>query len=129
MSSRSIVRPPAGAGKFYPADPETLRRDVEGYLSPAVEKIPALGCVVPHAGYMYSGHVAGAVYARLELPKRYIILCPNHTGVGEPRAIGGEGRLPTPLGNVVIDTPFAKALMSRFPLLSEDEIAHRCEHA
>jgi AmmeMemoRadiSam system protein B len=78
---------------------------------------------------MYSGHVAGAVYARLELPKRYIILCPNHTGVGEPLAIMSEGSWHTPLGNVAIDTPLAKALMSRFPLLSEDEIAHRAEHA
>src|SRR3954452_5932950 len=125
----ALVRQPAVAGRFYPADPATLRHDIQEYASITGNKIHAIGCVAPHAGYMYSGHVAGAVYARLELPKRYIILCPNHTGVGEPLAIMSEGSWGTPLGNVVIATPLAKALMSRFPLLSEDEIAHRAEHA
>ena len=64
-------------------------------------KIHALGCVVPHAGYMYSGHVAGAVYRRLELPRRFVILCPNHTGMGEPLAIMSEGAWHTPLGDAV----------------------------
>ena len=123
------VRQPAVAGRFYPGDPETLRRDIHQYVAVTGNKIHAIGCVAPHAGYMYSGHVAGAVYARLELPKRYVILCPNHTGVGEPLAIMSEGSWRTPLGNVAIDTPLAKALMNRFPLLSEDEIAHRAEHA
>ena len=123
------VRRPAVAGRFYPGDAETLRRDIHQYVSVTGNKIHAIGCVAPHAGYMYSGHVAGAVYARLELPKRYIILCPNHTGVGEPLAMMSEGSWRTPLGDVAIDTELAKALMGRFPLLSEDEIAHRAEHA
>lgn len=123
------VRIPAVAGRFYPGDPERLRRDIHQYVSVSGNKIHAIGCVAPHAGYMYSGHVAGAVYARLELPKRFIILCPNHTGVGEPLAIMSEGSWKTPLGNVQIDSELAKALMARFPLISEDELAHRAEHA
>ncbi len=123
------VRQPAVAGRFYPGDPERLRRDIQQYTSVTGNKIHAVGCVAPHAGYMYSGHVAGAVYARLQLPARCIILCPNHTGVGEPLAIMSEGSWHTPLGNVPIDTKLAKDLLSRFPLLSEDEIAHRAEHA
>jgi AmmeMemoRadiSam system protein B len=123
------VRRPAVAGRFYPGDPETLRRDIHQYTSVTGNKIHAIGCVAPHAGYMYSGHVAGAVYARLELPQRYIILCPNHTGVGEPLAMMSEGSWRTPLGDVPIDTELAKALRARFPLLAEDEIAHRAEHA
>ena len=123
------VRAPAVAGRFYPGDPERLRRDIHQYINVTGNKIHAVGCVAPHAGYIYSGHVAGAVYARLELPKRFIILCPNHTGVGEPLAIMSEGSWRTPLGTVSIDTELAKALMARFPLISEDELAHRAEHA
>lgn len=123
------VRLPAVAGRFYPGDPKQLRREVQQYVALTGDQIHAAGCVVPHAGYMYSGHVAGAVYARLELPRRFIILCPNHTGVGEPLSIMSEGSWRTPLGNVAIDTELARDLMSRFPLLSEDELAHRAEHA
>jgi MEMO1 family protein len=129
MASRSIVRPPAVAGKFYPADPETLRRDVESYLSEGIEKVAALGCVVPHAGYMYSGHVAGAVFARMELPERFIILCPNHTGRGEPLAIMSRGAWQTPLGDAQIDRALAAELVAEFDLLTEDTEAHRTEHA
>jgi MEMO1 family protein len=129
MTTRSILRPPAVAGKFYPADPETLRRDVETYLPHGVEKIAALGCVVPHAGYMYSGHVAGAVFARMELSQRFVILCPNHTGRGEPLAIMTRGAWQTPLGDAEIDRALAAELVAEFDLLTEDAEAHRTEHA
>ena len=129
MASRSIIRPPAVAGKFYPAKPEILRRDVESYLPPDVEKITALGCMVPHAGYMYSGHVAGAVLGRIDLPQRVVILCPNHTGRGEPLAIMSRGAWATPLGDVQIDRALAAELVAEFELVTEDAEAHRTEHA
>jgi AmmeMemoRadiSam system protein B len=125
----SLVRPAAVAGQFYPAGRETLISEVREYAKPADIRKSAIGCVVPHAGYMYSAHVAGALYSTLELPKRYIILCPNHTGVGAPLAIMSEGAWQTPLGEVPIDTELAEALRSKFPLLSEDDTAHRGEHA
>ena len=129
----TAIRPPAVAGRFYPANPEHLRAEVEGYLSVSADsperKIGALGCVVPHAGYMYSGHVAGAVYRRLDLPQRFVILCPNHTGMGEPLAIMSEGAWRTPLGEVQIDEELAAELKRQMPLLSEDDQAHRSEHA
>ena len=91
------VRQPAVAGRFYPGRPETLSRDLDEYLAPtpeAEEKIEgALGCVVPHAGYMYSGHVAGAVYRRLPARSSYVILCPNHSGRGDPVAMMSSGRI------------------------------------
>ncbi len=87
------------------------------------------GCVAPHAGYMYSGQVAGAVYSRLDLPQRCIVLCPNHTGKGQPLAIMSEGGWETPLGLASIDSDLADALKQRFPLLVEDSAAHRSEHA
>ena len=132
----TVVRQPAVAGRFYPANAQHLRAEVETYTtapaSAAAEsetKIRAMGCVVPHAGYMYSGHVAGAVYRRLELPRRFVILCPNHTGMGEPLAIMSAGAWHTPLGDAPIAENLAKELKSRLPLLSEDAEAHQSEHA
>ncbi len=130
----TAVRQAAVAGRFYPANAQHLRAEVETYTTaradtPPESKIRALGCVVPHAGYVYSGHVAGAVYRRLELPLRYVILCPNHTGVGEPLAIMSEGLWRTPLGNAMIDSDLAAQLKLQMPLLSEDPVAHRFEHA
>ncbi len=124
-----MPRSPAVAGSFYPAKPEVLLADVQRYTSNGKEKLDALGCVVPHAGYMYSGHVAGAVYARLKLPQRVVILCPNHTGRGHPLAINSEGTWQTPLGEARIDSPLAAALKQNFSLLSDDAEAHRSEHA
>jgi AmmeMemoRadiSam system protein B len=129
MQMHSPVRHPAVAGRFYPRDQSTLLNDVKSYLSIQAVARPALGCVAPHAGYMYSGAVAGAVYANVNLPERVIILCPNHTGKGRPLAVMSNGSWETPLGPVAIDSALAEALKKRFSLLTEDADAHRSEHA
>lgn len=123
------VRLPAVAGRFYPDNPDQLRRELLQYTQAAGEQLAAIGCIVPHAGYMYSGHVAGAVFARLKLPHRYIMLCPNHTGMGQPLAIMSRGLWETPLGHVRIDEELASGLAASFPLLREDPEAHLEEHA
>jgi AmmeMemoRadiSam system protein B len=126
------IRPPAVAGSFYEGTPERLRVQVarcfdENPRDAAKERF--IGAVVPHAGLMYSGHVAAAFYAHAELPKRLIILCPNHTGAGHFAAIYREGAWRTPLGDVAVDTPLADALMTRTQLLAEDAKAHAREHS
>lgn len=78
---------------------------------------------------MYSGHVAGAVYSQLELPLRYIVLCPNHTGMGRTLAIMSHGTWQTPLGWAAVDFGLALTLKKQFPLLNEDSDAHRDEHS
>ncbi len=125
----SLVREPAVAGYFYPGKAAPLLRDIHSYVPATGEKVRALGCVAPHAGYVYSGHVAGAVYARLELPRQFVILCPNHTGMGEPLAIMSHGSWATPLGEAPINHDLAAKLKEACPLLSEDAEAHRTEHA
>lgn len=124
-----MVREPTVAGKFYPANPQVLRSDVETYLSPARERLPAIGCIAPHAGYIYSGKVAGAVFSAIEIPSRCIVLCPNHTGRGHPLALMSQGTWRTPLGEVPLDSELATILLKSFPALSEDSEAHRFEHA
>ena len=129
----TILRPAAVAGRFYPADPDDLRAEARAYLAQtsSTNQAPlrALGCIAPHAGYVYSGHVAGAVFARVEVPKRCIVMCPNHTGMGRALAIMSEGAWQTPLGEVPIDPELAGALKQKFPALQEDSAAHRAEHA
>jgi AmmeMemoRadiSam system protein B len=125
----AMLREPAMAGRFYPANPETLRQDVISFLSPKSERVPAMGCLVPHAGYVYSGQVAGAVFSKVEIPSRCIVLCPNHTGHGHPLAIMKDGAWRTPLGTLAIDSDLAEALLLAFPALTEDSAAHRSEHA
>jgi AmmeMemoRadiSam system protein B len=129
----TILRHPAVAGRFYPGDADELRAEARGYLARAMEAkqapVPALGCIAPHAGYMYSGHVAAAVFARVIVPRRCVVLCPNHTGMGRALAIMGEGAWETPLGQVPIDGGLAHSLKERFPALQEDSAAHRAEHA
>jgi hypothetical protein len=130
----SAVRTPAVAGRFYPGRAEELLREVREFTSSG--KIPAetghiaaIGCVAPHAGYIYSGSVAGAVYSRLKIPERCVILCPNHTGKGRPLAIMSNTTWQTPLGEVAADADMAARLLRRFLALQEDSAAHRAEHA
>ncbi len=126
-----MLRRAVWGDQFYPGQPRELARQIETFLTAGPgEKIPApVGCLAPHAGYMYSGAVAGAVYARLELPDRVILLGPNHSGLGEPLSILTEGSWQTPLGNAPIDSGLAGELRRRCPLLAEDAEAHREEHS
>src|SRR5882762_1362503 len=130
----SAVRIPAVAGRFYPGRAEELLREVREFTSTGktpieTGRVAAIGCVAPHAGYMYSGGVAGAVYSRLKIPKRCVILCPNHTGKGRPLAIMANTTWQTPLGEVAADAEMGARLLRRFPALQEDSAAHRAEHA
>jgi len=126
----STIRTPAVAGRFYPGHREELLREIHEYAASAdANRIAAIGCVVPHAGYIYSGHVAGAVYGRLEVPENCVILCPNHTGRGVPLAAMTATAWQTPLGEVAASEELGWQLLRRFPLLEEDSAAHRAEHA
>jgi MEMO1 family protein len=125
-----VLRPPAVAGRFYPDDPAELTRQITSFASSAEEPPrPALACLVPHAGYRYSGHVAGAVYARLKLPRRFLLLGPRHFPHGKPQAILSEGAWETPLGRAEIDSELARDLKGAYPQLCEDSVAHQTEHA
>lgn len=127
-----MLRMPAVAGSFYEGTPERLRGQLARCFDsngPETAKRRFIGAVVPHAGLMFSGHVAAALYSAVELPRRFIILCPNHTGLGHYAAINRTGAWRTPLGDAPVDTPLAEALMKRSALLHEDETAHAREHS
>ncbi len=121
-------REPAVAGRFYTDDPAALVRQVDRFLAAGGPRVRARGLVAPHAGYVYSGAVAGAVYARVEVPPRVIVLGPNHTGLGKAAALwpGGVWRLPS--GDVPIDAALTEALAAS-PLVARDIEAHLLEHS
>jgi hypothetical protein len=125
----SKPRSPAVAGRFYPSDPDELRREIDKFTAGAVEKLKARACLVPHAGYMYSGGVAGKVYRGLELPRRILMLGPRHFPHGESLAILSDRAWRTPLGDALIDSELAAELKQAFPRLREDAVAHETEHA
>jgi AmmeMemoRadiSam system protein B len=124
-----MIRPPAVAGRFYPSDPEELARQIDECTSAATKKTRAIACVVPHAGYAYSGRVAGAVYSALEIPAQCILLGPRHYSQGQPMAILTEGSFQTPFGEAQIDAAMASELANACPLLREDAVAHAREHS
>src|SRR4030095_14724226 len=124
-----MIRKPAVSGRFYPANPDELRNALGGFFEPIQPRSKVIGVIVPHAGYMYSGHVAGAVYSRIQLPLRNIVLCPNHTGFGVPLSIMKSGAWQTPLGDMQIDEELCEALMEADGYLEDDIQAHRFEHA
>ncbi|MGH9714472.1 MAG: AmmeMemoRadiSam system protein B [Candidatus Acidiferrales bacterium] len=124
-----MIRPPAVAGRFYSADPKQLAADVDQFVDNTAEKIRALGCVVPHAGYIYSGHVAGAVYSALQIPARCILIGPRHYPRGESMAILTEGSWQTPFGEAQIESALAAELAYACPRLRADAVAHQAEHS
>jgi AmmeMemoRadiSam system protein B len=126
-----MIRLPAVAGQFYPDNPQELFALVEQYTvrNTNTEKVHARACLVPHAGYVYSGHVAGAVFSGLVLPKKIVILGVRHSPRGEALAIVSAGKWRTPLGDVPIDQELAGRVSAACPALREDELAHRREHS
>ncbi len=122
-------RQPAQAGAFYPAHPGTLARTVEKLMDQKASKEKAIGIVAPHAGYVYSGRAAGAVYSRIILPGEVIVLGPNHTGMGEDVAVAGRGHWIMPNGDVKMGEELARKLLTGSSLIKEDSQAHLFEHS
>jgi predicted class III extradiol MEMO1 family dioxygenase len=124
-----MLRRAAVAGHFYQGTSEALEKQVAGYLIPDADKVRALGILSPHAGLMYSGSVAGAVYSSIELPKTFVLIGPNHTGLGAPVSLMSSGTWETPLGKVEIDRILASSILGRSRHIQEDARAHLREHS
>jgi predicted class III extradiol MEMO1 family dioxygenase len=122
-------RQPAVAGYFYHGSAESLRKQVEGFVVSGAEKIKAIGILSPHAGLIYSGSVAGAVYSKVELPDTFVLIGPNHTGLGAPVSLMASGSWETPLGRVDIDESLAALILSKSSRIREDSLAHLQEHS
>ncbi len=125
MARRAVV-----AGQFYPARSAQLEKELSSLLAPVTKKYDAIGVVAPHAGYIYSGSVAGTVYASLKkVNPTAVILGPNHTGYGEKFSLMSSESWITPLGEVKIDKELSDEILKTSRLIKEDSLAHRSEHS
>src|ERR1700688_288710 len=126
-----MVRLPAVAVRFYSSDAAELSAQISEYITPqnglTVRNVKS--CLVPHAGLMFSGHVAGAVFSSIRIPKTVVILGVRHRPPGSPAAIVSSGAWRTPLGDAQIDHALAEKLRVACPLLTEDAVAHSKEHS
>jgi AmmeMemoRadiSam system protein B len=121
------MRSPAVAGQFYPRSPVELKRELDRLFSAVgKEELEALGAVVPHAGYIYSGPVAAEVYARLPQRQTYVILGPNHHGLGAPVALSND-TWSMPQGTIEADVELADALAGT--IIDQEETSHLHEHS
>jgi len=124
-----MVRRPAVAGYFYPRKADELRSTIKGMVDPRAKKEKARAVVSPHAGIIYSGPVAGAVYSSVVLPELFVILGPSHRGQRSVFAIMEKGSWQTPLGEVPIDPTLAEGLLRRSSLVRVEDSAHEEEHS
>lgn len=124
-----MLREPAVAGQFYFSSRQSLRKQIETLVDTNTEKLDVIACMLPHAGYMYSGRVAGETVSRINIKDKIILLGPNHTGYGAKFSIMTSGIWQTPLGEVKIDSTLAKQILEHSKYLEDDTLAHRYEHS
>lgn len=124
-----MKRKPAVAGQFYAGTSSGLSREVQRYIDITASKEKAIGIVSPHAGLIYSGAVAGMLYSRIEFPHTFILIGPNHTGIGKPVSIMSDGQWSIPTGTLKIDKPLAEKILNSSEKVEEDEDAHLREHS
>jgi len=124
-----MIRNPVVAGQFYPESASQLKAMIAGLVCEKVVREEVIGLVSPHAGYIYSGPVSGAVISRIKFKDTFIIIGPNHTGVGKPLSIMTQGTWKTPLGEVEIDSELGKQILASSILMEEDQRAHQYEHS
>jgi hypothetical protein len=124
-----MIRNPVVSGQFYPESPDQLKAMIGRMVDEKVVKEEVIGLVSPHAGYIYSGPVAGAVISKIKFKDTFIIIGPNHTGRGKSLSIMTQGRWKTPLGEVEIDSELGKQILATSSHLEEDNVAHQYEHS
>jgi AmmeMemoRadiSam system radical SAM enzyme/AmmeMemoRadiSam system protein B/AmmeMemoRadiSam system protein A len=125
----SEVRPPAVAGRFYPAEPAELAKLVEQCLPKqpvAAQQWPAV--MLPHAGLIYSGAIAAQTLARVKIPSTVIVIGPKHTPHGLEWAVAPHAAWSIPGATVASDQQLARQLCEAIPGLQLDSAAHAQEH-
>ena len=117
------------AGRFYPGSAAQLRQTIERLVDPQAAPEDIVGALVPHAGYEYSGAVAGATISRIAFKETFVVIGPSHTGRGQPFSVFADGGWRTPLGEVAVDGELARRAVALSRYLEEDEVAHLQEHS
>ena len=117
------------AGQFYYGNASRLTEQVEAFIDSSARKEDVLGVVSPHAGLVYSGHVAGKVFSSIVFPETFILLGPNHTGLGSKISLMESGEWEIPTGTFSIDNKLSHKIASGSSLVTKDSSAHLFEHS
>ncbi|KPK97278.1 MAG: hypothetical protein AMJ95_09925 [Omnitrophica WOR_2 bacterium SM23_72] len=123
------IRKASVAGQFYPATAAALRKQIESLCDVNADKTECIACMLPHAGYIYSGRVACETVSRIHIKNSVLLLGPNHTGFGPAFSIMTQGTWQTPLGEVEIDADLAGRIVKDSKYLESDSLAHAYEHS
>lgn len=124
-----MQRQPAVAGQFYPGSEQKLRTALSQLMPENISPKRVIGVISPHAGYVYSGAIAGQLFARLTIPDTVLIIGPNHHGSGSAAALYPDGEWLTPLGATSINTRLNSLLLRHTPYIQSDCVAHQLEHS
>lgn len=124
-----MQRQPAVAGQFYPGSEEKLRASLSQLLPAKASPQQVMGIISPHAGYVYSGAIAGKLFSRVAIPDTILIIGPNHHGTGAAAALYPDGEWLTPLGATAINSRLNSLLLQHTPYIQSDSVAHRLEHS
>jgi MEMO1 family protein len=124
-----LKRTPSVAGQFYYGTVPKLTQQVNEYIDIDVKKEKVIGAVCPHAGLMYSGPVAGAVYSAIDFPETFILMGPNHTGLGARISLMESGEWEIPTGTFQIDEKISHKIAMNVPVVTKDAKAHMFEHS
>lgn len=124
-----MIRDAVVAGRFYPGSSSSLKEELSKLVDKREGLEEVIALMAPHAGYIYSGIVAGETFSSVKIPDKVIILSPNHTGCGEDISIMSSGRWRIPTGDIGINEELASAIKNNSPLISENSAAHKGEHS
>jgi AmmeMemoRadiSam system protein B len=124
-----LKRSPAVAGQFYHSTSSKLQQQVENYIDKSARREKAIAVVSPHAGLIYSGSVAGAVYSSIDFPETFILIGPNHTGLGTQVSLMASGEWEIPTGVFRIDEKISHKISVYAPNVTKDIKAHMFEHS
>lgn len=118
------------AGRFYPGDPQELQQTLAGLIPHVAqeEKVIAKAVIMPHAGYIYSGSVAGLTISKVKVPETVVLMGPNHHGRGAQVALS-TADWQMPMGKVPADRALGEEILKSSALIAADETAHAFEHS
>ncbi|MCV0412076.1 MEMO1 family protein [Nitrosarchaeum sp.] len=134
------IRTPAVAGMFYPNEKKELKKVIKecflhnfgpGKIPPSNIKKKIFGAICPHAGYVYSGPIACNSFYEIssDIPDLFIIIGPNHWGIGSSVATMIDTKWETPLGEVEVDSEIAEEISKLTDIIEIDNFSHSREHS
>lgn len=124
-----MQRQPAVAGQFYPGNKQALRTALAELIPENTAPQTVKAVISPHAGYVYSGAVAGQLFSQITIPVTVLIIGPNHHGAGAAAALYPDGEWLTPLGAVSINARLNDLLLQHTRYIQSDKVAHQQEHS